>query len=202
MNSKHSTQRSAKRIKTLQMSYYVYIQCCNDVQMVKVRVKVLKHKWFFTGHHFLVAKGRKYCGCDCTLWYLTQQIWEFIKIGFVFEFYLGLCNLREICVSNMVIHLAGGSLSLFISLSLSLLAQTMPSHCGHGQAPWCCVPGSPCQSCFIYPMPGPCQALLTPGRPQPSHSFIQGLNLATTNRDSQALKVQRLKRKCRQGYVS
>jgi hypothetical protein len=35
-------------------------------------------------------------------------IWELIKIGFVFKFFVGLCNLREICVSNMVIHLAGG----------------------------------------------------------------------------------------------
>ena len=33
---------------------------------------------------------------------------EFIKIGFVFEFFMDLCNLREICVSNMVIHWAGG----------------------------------------------------------------------------------------------
>ena len=31
-----------------------------------------------------------------------------IKIGFVFEFFVDLCNLREICLSNMVIHLAGG----------------------------------------------------------------------------------------------
>ena len=38
----------------------------------------------------------------------TQWIWEFIKMGFVFEFFMVLCNLREICVSNMVIHLAGG----------------------------------------------------------------------------------------------
>ena len=29
-------------------------------------------------------------------------------VGFVFEFFVGLFNLREICVSNMVIHLAGG----------------------------------------------------------------------------------------------
>jgi hypothetical protein len=27
---------------------------------------------------------------------------------FVFKFFVGLCNLREICVSNMVIPLAGG----------------------------------------------------------------------------------------------
>ena len=36
MNSKHCTHRSSKRIKTFQMSY-VYIQCCNDVQIVKVQ---------------------------------------------------------------------------------------------------------------------------------------------------------------------
>ena len=37
MNSKHYTHRSSKIIKTLQMSSYVYIQCCNDVQIVKVQ---------------------------------------------------------------------------------------------------------------------------------------------------------------------
>ena len=30
------------------------------------------------------------------------------KLVFVFEFFVDLCNLREICVSNMVIHWAGG----------------------------------------------------------------------------------------------
>uniref|UniRef100_A0A8C7F3G1 Villin-like n=1 Tax=Oncorhynchus kisutch TaxID=8019 RepID=A0A8C7F3G1_ONCKI len=30
--NKHYTNRSSKRIKTFQMSHYVYIQCCNDVQ--------------------------------------------------------------------------------------------------------------------------------------------------------------------------
>ena len=33
---------------------------------------------------------------------------EVMKIGFVFEFFVDLCNQREICVSNMVIHWAGG----------------------------------------------------------------------------------------------
>ena len=37
MNRKHDTHRSYKIIKTLQMSYYVYIQCCNYVQMVQVQ---------------------------------------------------------------------------------------------------------------------------------------------------------------------
>ena len=32
---------------------------------------------------------------------------SFINIGFVFDFIVCLRNLREICVSNMVIHLAG-----------------------------------------------------------------------------------------------
>ena len=32
----------------------------------------------------------------------------FIKIGFVFEFFVDLCNPRKICISNMVIHWAGG----------------------------------------------------------------------------------------------
>ena len=35
-------------------------------------------------------------------------IQEFIKIRFILEFFVGLCNLKEICVSIMVIHLAGG----------------------------------------------------------------------------------------------
>jgi hypothetical protein len=30
------------------------------------------------------------------------------QIGFVFELFVDLCNLREICVSNVVIHWAGG----------------------------------------------------------------------------------------------
>ena len=50
---------------------------------------------FFT---FLVETGHKSCCCD------GSSIWEFIKIGFVFKFFVDLCNLREICVSNM----AGG----------------------------------------------------------------------------------------------
>ena len=33
---------------------------------------------------------------------------SFIKTGFVFEFFVDLCYLREICISNMVIHWAGG----------------------------------------------------------------------------------------------
>ena len=37
-----------------------------------------------------------------------KYIWELINIGFVFKFVVGLCNLREICVSNMVINLSGG----------------------------------------------------------------------------------------------
>ena len=99
------------------MSYYIYIQCCNDVQMVKgTQGKINKHKYglylqwclFFTGCPFLVATGHKSCCCDGTLWNFTQWIWELIKIGFVFEFFVDLCNLREICVSNMVIHWTGG----------------------------------------------------------------------------------------------
>ena len=31
-----------------------------------------------------------------------------IKMGFLFEIFVYLCNLRETCLSNMVIHLAGG----------------------------------------------------------------------------------------------
>jgi hypothetical protein len=57
---------------------------------------------FFTGCPFLVATGHKSCCCDGTPWYFTQQIWEFIKMLGVFKLFLGLCNLREICVSNMV----------------------------------------------------------------------------------------------------
>ena len=30
------------------------------------------------------------------------------KSGLFFEFFVDLCNLREMCVSNMVIHLTGG----------------------------------------------------------------------------------------------
>ena len=41
--------------------------------------------------------------CGISLWYI-----ELIKIGFVFQFFVGLWNLREICISKMVIHLAGG----------------------------------------------------------------------------------------------
>ena len=48
------------------------------------------------------------CCCDGTLWNFTQNMWEFIKIGFVLELFVDLCNLREICLSNMVIHWAGG----------------------------------------------------------------------------------------------
>ena len=40
--------------------------------------------------------------------YISPSRWEFIKIRFVFKFFVDLCNLREIYVSNMVIHLAGG----------------------------------------------------------------------------------------------
>jgi hypothetical protein len=40
-------------------------------------------------------------------------MWEFIKIGFVFKFFVGMCDLRELCVSIMVIHLAGGSAAQF-----------------------------------------------------------------------------------------
>ena len=34
--------------------------------------------------------------------------WEFIKIGFVFEFFVDKCNLWEMCLSNMVIRWTGG----------------------------------------------------------------------------------------------
>ena len=37
MNSKHYTHKSSKGIETFQMSYYVYIQCCNNVQIMKVQ---------------------------------------------------------------------------------------------------------------------------------------------------------------------
>jgi hypothetical protein len=43
MNSKHYTHRSSKIIKTFQVSYYVYIQCCN-VQIV-TKGKINKHKY-------------------------------------------------------------------------------------------------------------------------------------------------------------
>jgi hypothetical protein len=33
---------------------------------------------------------------------------SFIKFGHVFELFVGLCNLRELCVSNMVVPLAEG----------------------------------------------------------------------------------------------
>ena len=44
----------------------------------------------------------------CLAAVIANPIDEFIKIGFVFKFFVGLCNLREMCVSNMVIDLAGG----------------------------------------------------------------------------------------------
>jgi hypothetical protein len=34
---KHYTHKDSKGIETFQMSYYVYIQCCNDVKIVKVQ---------------------------------------------------------------------------------------------------------------------------------------------------------------------
>ena len=37
MYSKHYTHKSSKGIKTFQMSYYVYIHCSNDLQIVKVQ---------------------------------------------------------------------------------------------------------------------------------------------------------------------
>ena len=41
------------------------------------------------------------CCCDGTL------VFHLGDMGvYVFEFFVDLCNLREICVSNMVIHLA------------------------------------------------------------------------------------------------
>ena len=44
--------------------------------------------------------------------FLWQQVTNIAAvmahIGLIFEFFVGLCNLRAICVSNMVIHLAGG----------------------------------------------------------------------------------------------
>ena len=56
-------------------------------------------------------------------WYFTQQIWE---IG-CFYFFVGMCNLREIWISNMVIHFSfskpfsiSSSLSLSFSSSLPL----------------------------------------------------------------------------------
>ena len=76
---------------------------------------------FFTGCLFNVATGHKSCFCDGTLWYFTQQIWAFIKIGFVIKFFVGLCNPREICVSSMVIHLAGVQ-EVQLSFHLILLA--------------------------------------------------------------------------------
>ena len=46
MYSKHYTHRSSKRRKAFQMSYYVNIQCCNDVQIVKViKGEENKHKY-------------------------------------------------------------------------------------------------------------------------------------------------------------
>ena len=33
---------------------------------------------------------------------------SFSKLDLFFEFFVDLCNLREICLSNMVIHWAGG----------------------------------------------------------------------------------------------
>ena len=50
-------------------------------------------------------------------WYFTHYICEFIKIGFVFEFVVGLCNLREIIVYNMVIHLVGSMTILNVLLN-------------------------------------------------------------------------------------
>ena len=38
---------------------------------------------------------------------ISPSRWEFIKIGFVFKFFVDLCNLREIRVFCMVIHWAG-----------------------------------------------------------------------------------------------
>ena len=48
-----------------------------------------------------VAAVMAHCG-------VSPSGYGFIKIGFVFEFFVDLCNLRGICVSNMVIHWAGG----------------------------------------------------------------------------------------------
>ena len=61
MNSEHDTHKSSKRIKTFQMSYYFYIQCCNEQHKYG-----LYFQWclFFTGFPFLVATGHKCCCCD------------------------------------------------------------------------------------------------------------------------------------------
>jgi hypothetical protein len=87
-------------------------QCANSSS---TKGKINKHKYglylqwrfFITGCLFL----RQQVTNRATVmahWYFTQNIWEFIKILFVFEFFVDLCNLREICVSNIVVHLAGG----------------------------------------------------------------------------------------------
>ena len=70
MNSKHCNHKGSKRIKTFQMSYYVLMQCCNDVKIVQGKINKLKYRlylqWclFFTGCPFLVATGHRSCCCD------------------------------------------------------------------------------------------------------------------------------------------
>jgi hypothetical protein len=83
MNSKHYIYWSSKRIKTLQMSYYVCVYIHSVVTICKwlsTKGKINKHKYglywqwclYFTGCLFLAATGHKSCCCDCTLWYFTQ----------------------------------------------------------------------------------------------------------------------------------
>ena len=107
MNSKHYTYRSFKTIKTLQISYYVYIQCCNNVQMVKgTQGKINKHKYglslqwclFFTGCPFLVATGHKSCCCHCHCGISPSRYGSLSKLG-LFSNSLWICVIWGKCVS-------------------------------------------------------------------------------------------------------
>ena len=49
-----------------------------------------------------LAAVMEHCGI------LPSRYGSLSKLELSFEFFVDLCNLREICVSNMVIHWAGG----------------------------------------------------------------------------------------------
>ena len=55
-----------------------------------------------------VATVHKSCWCVCALLYFSQQVWEFFIIGRVFKFTSGVCNLWEVCVSDVLVQWAGG----------------------------------------------------------------------------------------------
>ena len=89
------------------MSYYGYIHCCNDVQIVKLQ----------KGKYININMGCIYNGVCSSLvaLFLWQQVTNIAAVmahcyftqNWVC-FRILLCNLRKIWVSNMVIHLTGG----------------------------------------------------------------------------------------------